>query len=117
MDRSDVGRRCSRRSDVGNVLQTFKPKGNIAYEMHANGVIYQTVTLTEENRKDAILARDECEKWCHDHESCFACSTECGTDENTCTWNALKQCGAWQFWDGIINGDISVKIGKTLSRE
>ena len=115
MEHSGLGRRCSRRSENANVLKIFKPQTNIAYKTTKDGD-YETATLTDDNRKDAMFARDECVKWCSNQENCFACSSDCSVDKDTCTWNALKQCGAWQFWDGIIEGDVSEKEGRVKKK-
>ena len=113
MDRSGTGRICTM-SDLYNeidrtgvLLNQFKPTTDISYQM-----IKRKKALTAKNIEDALDARNRCEEWCSIEKTCAACSVDCRSNSTQCVWSALAQCGDWLFWPGLIEGDISEKVGR-----
>ena len=58
---------------------------------------------------NATMALTECEKYCSRNDICWGCSVKC---EIYCQWNALSECGFFEDWSGLINGDVSQKPSK-----
>ena len=113
MDRSGTGRICTM-SDLYNeidrtgvLLNQFKPTSDISYQM-----IKRKKALTAKNIEDALDARNRCEEWCSIEKTCAACSVDCRSNSTQCVWSALAQCGDWLSWPGLIEGDISEKVGR-----
>ena len=112
MDRSGTGRICTvsdmyneiDRTDV--LLNQFKPRRDISYQM------IKTKALTDQNIEDALDARNRCEKWCSVERTCAVCSVDCRSNSTQCVWSAFTQCGDWLSWPGLIEGDISEKVGR-----
>ena len=84
-NRSEKGKYCSKNKD--NVIKAFIP--------------------TSGGIDDAIMSRNECEDYCQNDETCWGCSVHCG---NPCQWNAIPECGNYNDWGGVIEGDITRKI-------
>lgn len=84
--RSEKGKHC--RNNSVNVLKEFvPPSGDVA---------------------DAVTARNECEEYCWTQDDCWGCSVYCGPP---CQWNAIPNCGVYDNWTGLIDGDITQKSG------
>ena len=84
--RYQKGKRCTRRKD--NILAKFP--------------------LTNDTRRRAEDARNECEHYCRFKDNCWGCSVDC---DETCRWNAIEDCGTKEEWIGLIDGDISQSRG------
>ena len=55
---------------------------------------------------DARIARNECEEYCSTDEACWGCSVYC---TQLCQWNAIPDCGIYEKWTGLIEGDVTKK--------
>ena len=85
--RSKKGKHCRKNNE--NVLEEFtRPSGG---------------------GDDAIMSRNECEEYCLTQETCWGCSVYCGTP---CQWNAITDCGDYDNWAGLIDGDVTHKEGE-----
>mmetsp|Transcript_39533 Transcript_39533/g.93014 ORF Transcript_39533/g.93014 Transcript_39533/m.93014 type:complete len:936 (+) Transcript_39533:53-2860(+) len=68
------------------------------------------------SQESAYAAREACEQWCLQDESCWGCSAGCGSSfkpygalDEACEWAAVTSCSAKAAWNGRIEGDISEK--------
>ena len=59
---------------------------------------------------NASSALKECEQYCSRKESCQACDIYCN---KSCQFNAIPECGAHEIWEGLIDGGVSLKPGKS----
>ena len=84
--RSKKGIRCTKRNL--NVLKEFPA--------HSESV------------NSAFEAINECETYCSKEKTCWGCSVDC---HKQCQWNAIPECGDYDDWLGLIEGDTSVKPG------
>ena len=87
--RSKPGKRCTLRS--AHVLKEF-------------------VMLSPAD-SEAILRRNECEEYCRKHAFCWGCSVVCQSSDLHCRWSALPECGLYETDTGIIEGDVTRKLG------
>ena len=76
-----------------------------------NGDVLETFFLNSRSMQDAVVSRNECEKYCLSKENCWGCSVSCN---RTCEWKAITNCIDQKPWRGLIKGDIAQKTGKTL---
>ena len=89
------------RSEKGTICQT-----NVSEVLKAFRVASDT------NIFSAETARNVCEKYCANKQSCWGCSVFCkGWKRKHCQWNAVENCMSQISWIGWIQGDVTAKPG------
>ena len=60
---------------------------------------------------NAYKARTHCEEFCHTNYDCWGCSVASKRYKKYKLFNAIPDCGAIVNWAGLIEGDITQKLG------
>jgi hypothetical protein len=105
-------------SPIGVTLSVaLDDKGNVAMKRKAKGVycsqnvdnVLSVFYMANVSAAAAEAALMQCETACLADVRCSACSVDCYMLSGKCRWLAIPQCGIVTTWDGLIDGDISMK--------
>jgi hypothetical protein len=91
--RSAIGKKCSSYTDA-DILRVFTP--------------------TDQSTEQLGAVRGACEAYCFETEACAACSPYCVLSDDAvwvdCVWRAVPNCSHQMDWQGLIDGEVSVKV-------
>ena len=98
---------------------------HVTYNMSAKGSICSESTqgqlrefpVSSTSVEDAKAARDACDDFCTTAPTCWGCSVDCSqhgkhpAGKSPCRFSAIPACGNLSKWAGLIEGDVTQKVG------
>ena len=85
-------------------------KGKVCSKRNLN--VMKEFLFVNDTLEGAIRARSNCEEFCSWQPTCNGCSIHCTA---SCQYNAIPDCGKKERWNGMIEGDITQKIGTSIA--
>ena len=84
-------------------------KGEICSKRNIN--VMKEFSFVNDTIEGTIRARSNCEEYCSWQPTCIGCSIHCTA---SCQYNAIPDCGEKEGWNGMIEGDITIKTGTSI---